>query len=351
MRIESDVKLDFQDVLLKPKRSTIESRKEINLERTFKFRHIDWTWTGVPIISSNMTSVTTPEVAKIMRKHNMLSCVPKNQNLAMYSNWHIESVGLKDKPMSSRLNWLCLDVPNGYIQAVIERTKELRNLEPEGVIIVGNVVTAEQTEALILAGADVVKVGIGGGSACSTRIKTGVGMPQLSAVIECADAAHGLGGHIISDGGCTTPGDLVKAFAGGADFVMLGGMLAGHDENAESCISCKGEGRISALDYKAGSVLCNSCKGTGKSYDFYGSSSERANNETAGGLKEYRAAEGWEIKLQPRGKIEDTLQDIEGGLRSACSYVGAKNLKQLPKCATFVLCNRIANTSLWDSRI
>lgn len=350
MRIENDIKLDFQDVLLKPKRSTIRSRKEIDLNRTFKFRHVDWTWTGVPIISSNMTSVTNPEVAKIMKAHNMLSCVPKNQSLAMYGNYHMESIGLQDYPLSSSLNWLCLDVPNGYIEAVIERTKELRRLDDEGVLIVGNVVTAEQTEALILAGADIVKVGIGSGAACSTRIKTGVGMPQLSAVMECADAAHGLGGHIISDGGCSTPGDIVKAFAAGADFVMLGGMLAGHDENMSICHVCKGSGQILSTDGYNG-VACKNCGRTGKVADFYGSSSERGNNETAGGLRSYRASEGWEIRLPSRGTIEDTLRDIEGGLRSACSYVGAKTLKNLPKCATFVQVGRQANTSLIEYRI
>ena len=318
MRIESDVKLDFCDVLLKPKRSTIRSRKDVSLLRVFRFLHSDFEWEGIPIISSNMTSVTNPEVARIMRKHYMLSCTPKTQNLANYGNWHIESLGLKDKPLSGTFNWICLDVPNGYIQAVVDRTRELRNLYPWCVLIVGNVVTAEATEALILAGADIVKVGIGSGAACSTRIKTGVGMPQLSAVIECADAAHGLGGHIISDGGCSTPGDIVKAFAGGADFVMLGGMLAGHNENGQ---------------------------------DFYGMSSERGNNEIAGGLRSYRASEGWEIRLPARGPIEGTLQDIEGGLRSACSYVGARTLKDLPKCATFVKVGRQANMSLWDHRV
>jgi GMP reductase len=188
-------------------------------------------------------------------------------------------------------------------------------------------------------------VGIGSGAACSTRIKTGVGMPQLSAVMECADAAHGLGGHVISDGGCTTPGDIVKAFAAGADFVMLGGMLAGHDENGRPCPMCVGNGQESYA------VSCPNCNGTRKVHDFYGSSSERGNNETSGGLKNYRAAEGWEIKLASRGKIEETLQDIEGGLRSACSYVGAKRLKDLPKCATFIQVNRLANTSMWDNRV
>lgn len=320
MRIESDVKLDFSDVLLKPKRSTIESRKEIELKRTFKFRSVEWEWTGVPIIASNMASVTTPEVAAIMAKHDMLSCLPKGKELDFSEHKNVfPSIGLGPlKAVSYQYDWLCLDVPNGYLERVVEQTTAMREAFPFMVIVVGNVVTAEQTEALILAGADIVKVGIGSGAACSTRIKTGVGMPQLSAVIECADAAHGLGGHIISDGGCTVTGDIVKAFAAGADFVMLGGMLGGHDENGQ---------------------------------DFYGSSSERGNNETAGGLKDYRASEGWEIELPARGAIEKTLQDIEGGLRSACSYVGAKNLKSLSKCTTFIQVNRQANSSLLEHRI
>lgn len=320
MRIESDIKLDFSDVLLKPKRSTIESRRDIDLTRTFKFRHGIGEWTGVPIISANMSSVTTPEVAEVLHKHNMLACIPKNREMNFGENVNaFPSIGLGAlKAISYQFSWVALDVPNGYMEQVVNQTKAMREAFPYMTIIVGNVVSAEATEALIIAGADIVKVGIGSGAACSTRIKTGVGMPQLSAVIECSDAAHGLGGHIISDGGCTVTGDIVKAFAGGADFVMIGGMLAGHDENGQ---------------------------------DFYGSSSERGNNETAGGLKNYRASEGWEIKLPARGPLENTLQDIEGGLRSACAYVGAKTLKALPKCATFVQVNRQANTSMWESRV
>lgn len=317
MRIEPDTKLDFCDVLLKPKRSTIQSRSQIQLERSFKFRNSSYKWSGVPIISSNMTSVTTRKVAEIMSEHGMLACVPKNADWESTNDDNfIPSMGIGEFEGVGSL-FYCLDVPNGYMELVIDQIHHIRE-RFEGILIAGNVVTAEQTEALLLAGADIVKVGIGGGSACSTRIKTGVGMPQLSAVIECADAAHGLGGHVISDGGCSTPGDIVKAFSGGADFVMLGGMLAGHDENGQ---------------------------------DFYGMSSERANDEFAGGLKTYRAAEGWEMKVPDRGPLRNTLQDIEGGLRSACAYVGAKNIKNLPRCSTFVMVNRIANSSMWDYRI
>lgn len=351
MRIESDLKLDFCDVLLKPKRSTIESRKDINLERAFIFKHSTIPWTGVPIISSNMTSVTTVEVALAMKKHNMLACLPKIWGNSTVNYNSIPSIGLNDPYEDYEYGWLCIDVPNGYIERVIDLTKKIRDLHQERVrLIVGNVVSAEMTEALILAGADIVKVGIGSGSACSTRIKTGVGMPQLSAIIECSDAAHGLGGHVISDGGCTTTGDIVKAFAGGADFVMLGGMLAGHDENAGTCHVCKGSGQVLSADGFNG-VSCKNCGRTGKVNEFYGSSSERGNEELAGGLKNYRTSEGWELRLHPRGPIERTLQDIEGGLRSACTYLGARSIKQLPKCATFVQVNRQANTSLLDYRI
>lgn len=319
MRIESDIKLDFCDVLLKPKRSTIESRKDISLAREFKFRWSENTWTGVPIISSNMTSVTTPQVAKAMVSRAMLACLPKTSTEGFYYSPNlIQSYGLQEVD-DITVPWLCLDVPNGYLEIVVDMVKKTRAVYGQTVTLAaGNVVTAEMTEALILAGADIVKVGIGSGAACSTRIKTGVGMPQLSAVIECADAAHGLGGHIISDGGCVVTGDCVKAFAAGADFVMLGGMLAGHLENGE---------------------------------DFYGMSSRRGNEELSGGLKNYRASEGWEIKLPNRGPIDRTLQDIEGGLRSACSYVGARSIKDLPKCTTFVQCNRTVNTSLWEHRV
>lgn len=325
MRIEPSIALDFCDVLLKPKRSTITSRKEVDITRQFRFLHSGNIWTGVPIISSNMSSVTTPESAVAVMNHGMLACLPKTWKHLYWDKSgtgnFIPSFGMDffdHDLMFPSTPWICIDVPNGYMEDLVKLVKDIRTNYPDHTLIVGNVVTAEMTEALILAGADIVKVGIGGGSACSTRIKTGVGMPQLSAVIECADAAHGIGGHIISDGGCSTPADIVKAFSGGADFVMLGGMLAGHDENGE---------------------------------DFYGMSSERANDEFAGGLKDYRASEGWEIKLPRRGPIERTLQDIEGGLRSACSYVGARSIKNLPKCATFVQVNRVANTSLWDNRV
>lgn len=331
MHLDNDVKLDFSDVLLRPKRSTIESRGDVDLSREFKFRN-GGTWKGIPIISSNMTSVTNGAAAAVMSTNGMLAVLPKNVrgqividmlSKAPFNHGNLTanimpSFGISVDLAEAKGKWVCLDIANGYIENFVNLVKIVRANSPNTIIVAGNVVTPEMTEALILAGADVVKVGIGGGSACATRIVTGVGYPQLSAVMECADAAHGLGGHIISDGGCVEVGDIVKAFAGGADFVMLGGMLAGHDEN-----------------------------GT----EFYGMASERGNNLLAGGLKDYKASEGFEINLKPRGPLKNTLQNITGGLRSACAYIGAKRLKDLPKCATFVRVNRIANQSLWEYRV
>ena len=180
------------------------------------------------------------------------------------------------------------------------------------------------TQELVLSGADIVKVGIGPGSVCTTRIQTGVGYPQLSAVIECADAAHGLGAHVIADGGCTCPGDVAKGFGGGADFVMLGGMLAGHDEGNGKIVKVNGE----------------------KYIEFYGSSSEVANKKHYGGLSNYRSSEGRKVRVKYRGKINDTILNILGGVRSSCTYVGAPSLKQLSKCTTFVRVSNQFNDSL-----
>lgn len=330
MHIESDVKLDFNDVLFRPKRSTIKSRKDVMLNREFSFKNSRQTWSGIPIVSSNMSTVTTPPVWFQLYERWELAALPKNPDESFlsaimlednYERSVIATVGINyymmelEKILSilPELKFVCLDVANGYMERVIEAVQQIHVGAPNLTIVVGNVVTPEMTEALILAGADIVKVGIGSGSACITRSITGVGYPQLSAIIECGDAAHGIGGHIMADGGCVTPGDVAKAFGAGADFVMLGGMLAGHNENGPK---------------------------------FFGMSSKVANEKHAGGLKNYRAAEGRELELPARGPIANTLQEIEGGLRSACSYVGARKLKYLPKCTTFIKVNRVLNTSL-----
>jgi len=335
MRIIDDLKLDYCDVLIRPKRSTLQSRKDVDLTRTFQFRN-GRMWTGVPIVASNMDTVGTLAMGKVLSQHNMLTCLSKyiersqTQDIYHDSNFAF-SFGMSDddkyvlQGIGCRESaFICLDVANGYTQRFIDFVKEVREDWPEKIIIAGNVVTAEQTEALILAGADIVKVGIGPGSVCTTRKISGVGYPQLSAVIECADAAHGLGGYVMADGGCTCPGDIAKAFGAGADFVMLGGLLAGHDE-------CEGE---EITDTR-----------TGEKYKvFYGMSSATAMEKHNGGVATYRASEGKTVKVPYRGPVEDTIQQILGGLRSACTYVGAKNIKHLPKCTTFVKVYRQLNT-------
>ncbi len=348
MHIDHDLKLDYRDVLIKPKRSTLYSRSEVNLVRSFKFRHSSLTWSGVPIMAANMSTVGTISMALALNEEKMLTCMHKHhsvadfkllaQQISNYPNSVIISVGIAQKDFDfllqfvdalSNIQFICIDVANGYMQQLLNFVAKVRKQFPEKIIIAGNVVSSEMTEALILAGADIIKVGIGSGAACTTRLVTGVGMPQLSAVIECADAAHGLGGHIIADGGCTYPGDIVKAFGGGADFVMLGSMLAGHDESGGEIVEKSGQKFVS----------------------FYGMSSHKANEQFAGGLKEYRAAEGREVMLPYKGPVQNTIQQITGGLRSACTYIGAANIKELPKRTTFVRVNNQFNESLQEHTI
>ena len=219
------------------------------------------------------------------------------------------------------LLFVCIDVANGYSENFSHFVSEVRKKYPKKTIIAGNVVTADMTQELVLSGADIVKVGIGPGSVCTTRIQTGVGYPQLSAVMECADAAHGLGAHIIADGGCTCPGDVAKGFGAGADFVMLGGMLAGHKEGG-------------------GNILLENGN---KIIEFYGSSSEEANEKHYGGLANYRSSEGKKVKINMKDSLDKTIRDILGGVRSSCTYVGAPSLKQLSKCTTFIRVNNQYN--------
>ena len=332
MRIEEELKLDYSDVLFRPKRSTLSSRKDVDLNRTYKFKYSKNEWSGIPIMAANMDGVGELGIADALSANEMVTCLTKQHDvkkLSKYKNLKKNyknialSIGIKkedfdnlDKILKeySFFKFICIDVANGYSEHFSSFLKKVRDKYPTKTLIAGNVVTADMTQELILSGADIVKVGIGPGSVCTTRIQTGVGYPQLSAVIECADAAHGLGAHIIADGGCTCPGDVAKAFGGGADFVMLGGMFAGHDE---------GSGKIVKLN---GS----------KFIEFYGSSSDTANKKHYGGLSDYRSSEGRTVRVKYRGKIKDTILNILGGLRSSCTYVGAPSLKQLSKCTTFV---------------
>ena len=312
-------------MLIRPKRSTMSSRGEVNLERTHKFLWSKKEWSGIPIMSANMDTVGTPSMHTVLSKHNMVTCPArhylknstkefrgKEANICWFGG--IDEIDNLKKVQSG---FIGLDVANGYTIRFVDAVKKLREKCPDATIAAGNVVTADMTQELVLAGADIVKVGIGPGSVCTTRIKTGIGYPQLSAVIECADAAHGLNAHIIADGGCVSSGDIVKAFAGGADFVMIGGMLAGHDE-------CEGKVENGFME-------------------FYGMASESAMDKHDN-HNSYRGAEGKTVKIPHRGRVDDTIKDILSGIRSACTYVGANSLRTLSKCTTFVRVNNTHNT-------
>ena len=334
MRIEYDIKLGFKDVMFRPKRSTLKSRSQVKLERTFRLMHTKTEWTGVPVMAANMDTVGTFEMALSLFKHKMFTAIHKHYTIEEWRDFMnrapkgiVDFIAVStgtsgadfDKLVAlinehPQLRFICIDVANGYSEHFVAFLRKVRKQYAEKVIIAGNVVTGEMVEELLLSGADIIKVGIGPGSVCTTRVKTGVGYPQLSAIIECADAAHGLGGLIISDGGCSTPGDVAKAFGAGADLVMLGGMVAGHDESGGEVEEKNGE----------------------KVKIFYGMSSATAMKKHSGGVAEYRASEGKTVTVPYRGKVDETVLDILGGVRSTCTYVGASQLKELSKRTTFI---------------
>ncbi len=336
MRIDNEPKLDFDDVLIRPKRSEAPSRSAIILEREHRFLNSRSTWKGIPIVASNMDTVGTMAMAEAIGPE-MITCLHKyysEQSLINFFNGKHKqtsaffTLGIKDDEFEklrrvkerADVRFVCVDAANGYTKFFVERVKRIREMFSDLTIMAGNVATPDMVQELLISGAaDIVKIGIGPGSVCTTRIKTAVGYPQLSAIIECADAAHGLRGHVCADGGCRSPGDVVKAFAAGADFVMLGSMLAGHDE-------CDGEWVEE--------------DGQPASMKFYGMSSRTALDKYAGGRKDYRACEGREVVVPHKGPVKETIQEIAGGIRSACAYVGASQLKDLSRCTTFVVCRR-----------
>jgi len=329
-----EMKLDYSDVLIRPKRSKLTSRAEVDLTRTFTFLHSKRNWTGVPIVAANMDTIGVPKMANAFSPYSAITCMHKfiskdEYDQILNKEYIALTCGLDEASRENlqefyneNIPFICLDVANGYTEVFVDLVKETRQKWKNAIIIAGNVVTAEMTEALLLSGADIVKVGIGPGSVCTTRKMTGVGYPQLSAVMECADAAHGLGGHIMADGGCTCPGDIAKSFGGGADFVMLGGMLSGTDESEGTPVYSNG-----VLTHKT----------------FYGMSSEFAMKKHFGGIASHRASEGKLVQVDYKGSVNNVLNEILGGLRSACTYVGASRLKHLPKCTTFVRVNNQIN--------
>ena len=333
MHIENELKLDFNDVLIRPKRSTLTSRSEVDLVRDFKI------FKGVPICAANMDTTGTFEIANVLEQFQMLTCLHKHYDVEDLYNFFFTpreytaySMGITDgdvhkwelvksKLPKGNIKYVCIDVANGYTERFINFVSKFKEDNPDIIVIAGNVVTGDITEQLILAGADIVKVGIGPGSVCTTRLKTGVGYPQLSSIIECADAAHGLGGRIMADGGCTNSGDIAKAFGAGADFVMVGSIFAGHEESGGETVVENG------TMYK----------------QFYGMSSDTAMDKYNGGMADYKASEGRTVRVPFKGPVINTVQEILGGLRSACTYVGAKELRELSKRTNFIRVNNTHN--------
>jgi len=320
-------------VLIRPKRSTLQSRSQVSLERTFKFKHSGREWTGVPLIVANMDTVGTFEMARTLAKHKAIVAIHKHYSVDEWKQFAAsspEAVGFVaasagtsavdmtklDQILTScpGVTMICLDVANGYSEFFVDAVQSVLAKYPRHTIIAGNVVTNEMTEELLLHGADVVKVGIGPGSVCTTRKQTGVGYPQLSAIVECADAAHGMGGFVVGDGGITCPGDAAKAFGAGADFIMCGGLFAGTDEAAGAVVTRDGK------QYK----------------QFYGMSSSTAMSKHAGGVANYRSSEGKTVEVPYRGPVTATILDMYGGIRSTCTYIGASCVKEMPKRTTFI---------------
>jgi GMP reductase len=294
-----------------------------------------------PIFASNMDGVGTFSMAKVLQQHKMMTVITKSTTLdqwkeAVGSGLRLQSVSVctgtnkiwdpeaEDYARMKQVldsfpdvKMITIDVANAYHQNFVDFIKMVRDEFPDKVIVAGNVVTPEMVEELIINGADMVKIGIGPGSVCTTRTMTGIGVPQFSAIVECADAANGVDGHIMADGGCVWPGDIAKAFGGGAHAVMIGGMLAGHDESEQPVV----DGKV----------------------EFYGMSSDRAREKHGKRKDGYRGNEGRWISLPHRGPVNPTVEDILGGVRSAATYIGARRLKDMPKCATFVRVNNNIN--------
>jgi GMP reductase len=364
-KIINEIKLDFDDVLIRPKRSTLSSRSEVNLIRSFKFVHSSRELTCVPIMVANMDTVGTIGMTKAITPYKAITCLHKHYDADTLINffsftpnidytWYSTGTSTKDiaklenifdtiKASGGQIPNVCLDIANGYTEQFVKTAAHIRKLFPEVILMAGNVVTPEMVEELIIHGkVDIVKVGIGSGSVCTTRLKTGVGYPQLSAVMECSDAAHGLNGHICSDGGCKVVGDVCKAFGGNTDFVMLGSMFAGVDE-------CEGEW---AYEYQAGLPEKHFWQSTDPGYQtsvrkislkYYGMSSQEAMNKHHNGIAEYRTAEGKSVIIPYKGKAVEVLQDIYGGLRSSCTYIGACKIKDFGKKTTFIQVNNTHN--------
>jgi GMP reductase len=328
-----ETKLDFKDVLIVPQNTTLSSRSEVSLLRTFRFKYYSKPLTCIPIIASNMSTVGTVTMAKTLSDMKILTVlhkyVPESDYDKVSREYTFISCGISESDIQHTkkcileygFDKICIDVANGYMDKLLDVIKIFRGEFPNILIMAGNVVTPERSVELILAGADIVKNGIGSGSACLTRMKSGVGYPQLSCILECSPEVHNVNGCIISDGGCSSPGDICKAFCAGADFVMLGGMLGGHTESEGDIIEVNGQ----------------------KKMLMYGMSSKTAQEKFNGGMNDYRSSEGRSFLLNYRGSVKDTILDILGGLRSCGTYINCDKIEDFETYTQFIRVNQQLN--------
>lgn len=377
--IIEEIQLDYCDVMIKPKRSTLNSRSEPDIYREYKFRWSNARIIGNGLMVANMATTGTFEMAKVMQYNKMFCCLQKHYTFEELYDFLTEnnlkaktfdekicgndyifvSTGIKDgdyekicKVLDLGLcKNLCIDIANGYIPNLITFVKKIREKYSDLVIMVGNVVTGDMVQDLILNGADIVKIGIGPGSNCTTRKETAVGRPQLSAVIDCAEAAHAVNGMICADGGITCNGDICKAYGAGADFVMVGSLVAGTDEADGEIIEKMY--RTDEYDYTVESIedmyneyelVPDRPKFEMKKYKLaYGMSSKFAQDKHWNGMNKYRTSEGI-VTLKPYvGAVQSVIDKYLGGLRSCMTYISARRLKDIPKCCTFYRANRILN--------
>jgi GMP reductase len=342
--IPSDPELDFNDVLILPQRSTIPSRKLTNIEREFTFRHSSRKWKGYPVIAANMLTGTF-SMARKLSEFKMLTALHKHypvedlikfwtdadtEEIAQNNTFYTLGIREEDLAKYNKFysyvtpNMVCIDIANGHIEVFVDFIKRFRDNNPRSIIMAGNVVTGSMSEELIIAGADIVKVGIGQGANCNTRKIAGVGRPQLSAVLDCADKSHGLQGRVCSDGGIVQPADMNIAFCAGADFVMIGTMFAGTDE-------CDGE----TVEHE------------GKFHKkFFGMSSNSAMETFGKGRESYKASEGRTTLIPCKGSVSDIAEELQGSTKSMLSYIGAASLKEAGRRASFVRVSNRLNTSV-----
>ena len=330
--LTQDKKLEFSEVLIKPRPSELASRSDVNLKVAYICKHSKRQIRGCPVIVSNLDSTGTIEMARITNNYGMFVCLHKYIEMEDLTKWFVDiasqrsfvtigtSTGEIDKIKHlseyvdnfkpSYFDKICIDAPNGYTYEFLDMIKYVRTLFPHKIIMAGNVCDPIGVENIIKAGADIAKCGIASGGLCTTKYKTGIGYPQFSVALECGQAAQELNALCCSDGGVQHTADICKALGAGSHFVMAGSLFTGYDE-------------------------CNAEVVDGKQ-KVYGMSSKEANDKYNGGLREYRAAEGMVKYVEQKGSVLKLVGDICGGLASCCTYTNTKNLENLHKNCTFI---------------